>query len=313
MPTQDINAAFSAGIEKNLQIELRQIPPTYPYVFQMETSDSKYVDMVNWETYGSPVRKEPLMPVQMGASRQSFGKRFVPDTFALGDIISKEDWEDDKYGVLHRLLPKTGGGMGMAFRTLLEVQHWGMFANLGYVSGTSVQGSPDGVSLFNTAHPISQGNSGTTASNRPSVEADLSIASYQAASTNVRTQKAANNFQYVENNVAKLVVNQSLSYIATQILKGDWEVNTADRNLNVIKSENVKLVTTPYFTKSGATGTNNSWFVQGDNHYLYSIMRSPYNVDTDFDVYVKGFVFTCDIRFAFGWADWRGVYGSLGI
>lgn len=313
MPTQDINAAFSAGISKNLQIELRTKAPTYPYVFHTGTSDSKYEDVVNWQTYGAPTRKEPLMPVQMGSAAQSFGKRFVHDTFALGDIISKEDWEDDKYGVLHRLLPKTGGGMGVAFRTLLEVQHWGMFANLGYVSGTSVQGSPDGVSLFSTAHPMSQQNSTTTWSNRPSVEADLSIASYQAASTNIRSQYAANNYTYLENNVARLVVNQSQSYIATQILKGDWEVNTADRNMNVIKSENVQLVVTPYFKKSGATGTNNSWFVEGDEHYLFSYMRSPYNVDTDFDIYVKGFVFTCDTRFSYGWADARGTFGSLGI
>jgi hypothetical protein len=312
VPTRNINAAFSAGIRRHIGIEYKEDPPVCTRIFHMDSSTSKFEDFQLWENYGPPVRKDPGTPVIFGEARQSFSKRFVHETYALGDLIPKEDWADDKYGVLHRLLPAKGGGMARVFRTNYDIQHANMFVNLGYVSGSSVAGSFDGVSLFNTAHPISASTAGTTVSNRPSTDVDLSISSYQAAATNIRTQYEANNYTYLDNEPRMLTVHPSLQYVAKQILRGQWERGTADRNTNYITDDNIDLCTWKYFKKSGSTGTNNAWFITGRNHELMSFMRAAYDVESDFDLYVLAYVFTADMRFSFGWVDWRGTYGSVG-
>lgn len=311
MPTRDINAAFSAGISKHLQIEMKEKPPTYRRIFQEDTSDAKFVDMQLWEGYELPVRKSPAMPGFLGGAKESFSKRFIHDTYYLGDVIPDEDWEDDKYGVLHRILPAKGGMMGRAFRALKEVQHANFFINYGYVSGTSVAGMSDGLSLFNTAHPLSANNT-TTFANRPSTDVDLSISSAQTAAINLRTQKSASGNIYLENEVACVVINPALHYVANQIYKGQWERGTADRNENFLRRDNVDIIEWAYFTASGATGSNNSWFVLGEDNYLFSFDRAAYKVESDHDIYVLATIFAASTRFSFGAADWRGVYGSKG-
>jgi len=219
---------------------------------------------------------------------------------------------DDKYGVLHRLLPAQGGGMARVFRTNYEIQHANLFINLGYVSGTSVAGSPDGVSLISTSHPISATNA-ATASNRPAVDADLSVASYQASWVRLTLQKEANNYTIIDNEAAQLVTHPSLRYVARQILYSDWYPNTADRDVNYNKDDRIKYSPWKYFAKSGSTGTNNAWFLKGRTHYLHSFMRAAYDIDSQFDVYVKAYVWTADMRFSLGWIDWRGIDGSVGL
>lgn len=311
MATREINAAFSAGISKHLQIELAEKPPVFDRVFHVDNSDAKFVDVQLWEGYGLPVRKTPSLPGVIGEAKQSWLKRFVHDTYYLGDILADEDWEDDNYGVLHRILPAKGGMLGRSFRALKEIQHANMFVNFGFTTATNVAYGPDGLSLFNTGHPLSANNA-TTFANRPSVDADLSIASAQAAATNIRLQYAANGVYYVENDVACVVVHPSLHYVANQIYKGEWERATADRNANFLKNDRVDIIEWAYFKSSGSTGTNNSWFTIGDDHYLYSFDRTAYNVNSDHDIYLGATIWAATVRFSYGWGDWRGVYGSKG-
>jgi hypothetical protein len=312
MPTRNIAPAFAAGIREHCGIEFQVIPPICTQLFHMENSTAKFEDYQFWENYGSPTRKNPGSPVTMMEARPSYSKRFTHDTYAGGDVIPDEDWDDDKYGVLHRLLPAQGGGMGRSFKTFYDIQHALMFINLGFATGTNVAGSPDGLSLFNTAHPISAGNPLVTYSNRPSVDVDLSISSYQAAATNIRTQKEPNNFSIIDNEPARLTTHPSLRYVAKQILKGEWERGTADRNTNYIATEGCDHTEWKYFTKSGATGVNNAWFVEGDTHWLYSFLRNAYEVDSDHDIYILAHVWVAFMRFSFGWVDARGTYGSIG-
>jgi hypothetical protein len=295
-----------------LQIEYREKNPVYPRIFQVDRSDAKFVDMVLWQGYGLPAPKTPGLPGQFGENLQSWTKRFFHTTYYLADIITDEDWADDKYGVLHRLIPAKGGAMARAFRTLKEISHANMFNNLGFVAGSSVAGSPDGVCLFSTSHPTSSNNTTTLIANRPTVDADLSITTAQAAAINLRLQYAANGVEYADNEIKGCFFNPALEYVAKQVWKGKWERGTGDRNENYLTDDQVDLIPWAYFKSSGATGTNNSWGVFGDTHYMYSFDRTNYKVDTDHDIFVLAMIFAASFRFSNGWADFRGVFGSKG-
>lgn len=312
MPTQNIARAFADGISRNIGIEVQVVPPTCTQVYHMGTADSKFVDQQLWQNYGPPSLKIPLVPVVMNEAQQSFGKRYIFPTFASGDVISEEDWDDDKYRVLHQLLPAAGGGMARAFKTFYDRTHANLFINLGYVSGTSTPGSPDGYCLFSTSHPTSA-NISTPIANRPSVDVDFSIAAYQAAKVNMETQYESNGYSYLDNVLRKIVVHSSLQYVAAQILYGKpYQPFSNNFTPNIIADEKVQLVVWPYFQKSGSTGTNNAWFGLGKTHYLQSFMRKAYKVHADYSQDIMAFKWTCAFRFGLGWSDFRGTFGSTG-
>lgn len=311
MATTELTSVFSKGMTKFFNDEYKELNHVCDRIFHTNKTDSRYVDAQGLELYPQFDDRLPGMPVLQGAIRESFGKRYTIVNYALGDSIPFEDFKDDQYGVYNRLIPKKGGALARAWNVTRERVCADMFKNLAFATGTSVADSPDGVSLFNTAHLVSKFNAGTTKSNRPSVDVDLSIASYQAAVTNLGKQTAPNNQEFIENKIRLLVVENSQQYIAKQILKGDWEVNNADRNLNVVKGEGDVLVWS-YFEKSGATGTNNAWFVVGENHSLNIFDRQQFDMMSDEDISTLSYLFVASARMVVGYDDWRGVYGSKG-
>lgn len=311
MATSEIPSLFSKGITRQFNLEYNELNHVCDQIFHTTKTDSRFVDAQGYELYDQFDTRLPGETVKQGQLRESYGKRYTIVNYGLGDTIPFEDWKDDQYGVLNRLLPKKGGALARAWNVTRERICADMFKNLAYKTGTSVPDSPDGVSLFNTAHPVSKFNSGTTKSNRPSTDADLSIATYQAAITNLGKQAAPNNTEFIENKPRLLVVENSQQYIANQILKGEWEVNSADRNMNAVKGIG-KVLVWSYFEKNGATGTNNAWFVVGENHSLNIVERQDFAMDSDEDIATQSYIFVATARLDVGFDDWRGVYGSVG-
>lgn len=305
---------FNKVAVKHYLAEEKLIPSVIDKLFHVETIDTPYTDDQLWEMYSGPEPKLPLQPVAQGAFQPSFSRRYVPVMYALGDVIAEEHWADDQYGVIHRVLPSRGGALARAFATHKEKLAADLFQILGF--GTApVAGSPDGQPLFSTAHPISVSQSDVTASNRPSTYVDLSHTAYNAMWANLAQQPAANNYDLISNRPRLLVVNPTQRVVANQIVKGDWERGTSDRNINIAKGD-CEVLVWPYFRKTGAasaTGSYNAWFVIGQTHFLKWFNRTGFNLKTDYDIDVLGYKFVAFMRYVCGWTDWRGTYGSAGV
>lgn len=309
----DLGPAFARGIENHYYLEYDSITPIFRDIFHTDKMTGRYTDDQLWELYGLPKVRRPGEAVAQDSIKTNYAKRYVPYTVGLGDSIAWEDWEDDQYGILHRALPAKGGALARMFTVFQEKAAASIFTDLGWVSGTSIAGSADGVSLFNTAHPVSLNNSGTTVSNRPSTEVDLSIASITAMRNNLVTQIAPNNVEYLSNKPRIIVGHPSLRTVAMQCINGTMERGTTDNNINVLRDYNLRFIEWPYFQKSGSTGTNNAWFSVGETHYLKFFLRNDFQMKSDFEVSVLAYIFVAFMRLTFGWTDWRGTYGSLGI
>ena len=312
MATTDLVSLLSEGIKEHRGLEYKELDRVSDRIFKRDTTKSRFIDKKNMELYGRPTRRRPGEGHRQGAIQESFGKRFVMIGRGLADAIPIEDWNDDRYGVYHRMLPGKGGALARAFNVDEELVCAEFFMNLGYVSGTSVAGSFDGVAQFSTAHPISLSNSGTTVANRPAAEVDISIAAADAARTNMVTQLAANNVERLQNSIKYHVCNPATARIARQVWNTEWERGTADRNTNIMKRYNVEVLEWAYFTKSGATGTNNAWFVIGESHGLEKWIREECDIMMDTDINTKSYVFVADYRMDVGSVDFRGTYGSTG-
>jgi len=317
MATTGIAAAFTKGISEHFFITLENYPPYFYDFMHYQDMDSAYIDEQGYENYPLPTRRNPGEAVKMAEFKESFNKRYVPDNYAMGDTIPMEDLDDDLYNVFHRMLVGKSSGFARQFVTLQDIQVAGMYINFGFTTGPVAFGS-DGVALFSTSHPISLSQSSVLASNRPSTDVDFSIASYHAAWTNLSTQKGPNNIEIMRNSPRHIVTHPSQRQVAIQVLQGFWERGTADRNENVIPRDKVDLILWPYFQRSGTVGSTttppafNAWMMFGGLHYQKFFMRSNFSTQTDSDIQTNSQIFVGHIRFAYGWSDWRGSYGSTG-
>lgn len=310
MASANLYPLFIQGINDNFGLKMDMYDPEWRRIFHVHGTGDRYIWDQEWQGYPLPQPRVPGDRIAQGSFQPSFGKTYIIQNFALGDAIPQEDIRDDLYAVIKYALATKGGLMADTFQNLWQYRTAGFFQNQGFASGTTVAGMSDGLSLFNTAHPIAASNLGVTYANRPSTDADLSIATWQAASIALWTQKAPDNLTYLRNRPRCLVINPALSYVARQIRYGKWQPYSADRTINPIEAEGVDIIEWPYFTKSGATGTNNAWFMVGDKHYLNFYMRQAPEAETDYDIQTLSQVVVMSTRGDYGASNPKGVYGS---
>jgi len=316
--SQDIVPLLNKGINRHVYLAEQMLESPLPDIFHMGDMDGRYEDEFMWELYQNPQSRGPFEPVEPGQIHASYGKRWTPVTYALGDMIAEEDWNDDQYAVLTKLLPQKGGALARAHKVLREIVGANFFSVLAFAAaGNNTPTMSDGRPLFDASHPVSLSNSGVLFSNTTSTSVDLSNSSFQVAASNIRQQPAPNNTEIMSNQPRCLVVNPNQNYVAKQVLRGDWQMNSAERNQNWVTEDGIDLIQWAYFRKSGTVGATsstpyNAWFVLGKDHQLYWKSREDVTVKTDYATNVLAYLFVSYARFVCGALDWRGSFGSGG-
>src|SRR3990167_6232626 len=97
---------------------------------------------------------------------QGYDKKYQADTYELAFMTSKEALDDEQEEVVSDAALALGASMTFTYNT----DHANLYNN-GF---TSTTGSPDGVAIFSTAHPLIGGGNG---SNTLATAADLSVQS----------------------------------------------------------------------------------------------------------------------------------------
>ena len=170
----------------------------------------------------------------------------------------------------------------------------------GYVGG-------DGVTLINTAHPISQGRS---YSNKLSTDAAMSQTSVEQLLIQIRSA-VDNNGKRIRLKAEQLVVPPALEFQAEVILKSVLRSGGADNDLNPIKSTGMlpngaHVVTRLSSSKAGFVQTN-------AENGLMLVMRRPLERSTEGDFETDSMRYKATERYATGWHDPRNVYGTIGL
>lgn len=308
---------FSKGLDRHFGLAYPLYSSRIPDIFHTDMISARVEDRQGWTSYlNLPESRLPGEQITMNEFAADFGKRYIVGNYGTGDVLPQEDYDDDQYGFLAREIPAKGGALARLFNLLEEYVASSYFTTLGYVSGTSVAGSPDGVSLFNTAHPQSLVNSATTVANRPSVDVDLSAASLQDACTALSLQTASSGLEFIDNPARILVANPKNRFVVKQLLRGQWEMDSANRNQNFLTEEGIRPVMWPYFRSSGTVGAGtsayNSWFLVGATHFLTFLRRQSTQIRADFSILSLSHIYVAYSRFVLGHDSWRGTYGSQG-
>lgn len=304
----DFSPLFQKQIQEHVLIGSKKFQPIGPQLFHAADTEARFYDMQTWQGPGTFQSRIPLAPISLDTVAPSFNKRYIMVPYSLGTVVAEEDIADDMYGMITKWTAATGGLWAVSRATTMEYLAASFFGN-GF---TATAGMPDGVALFSASHPVSRNNPNATYSSLVSGNPDLSMGSLLTARQQIVQQKAANNLTFLENNIKRLVVNPNSHQVAMQILRGEWERGTADRNMNVLRKEDIQLVEWPYWTAHGTTGTLNSWFIQGDQHSLYWVTRENMRFASEKLAGFNAIAFYLHMRLAFGATDSRGIVGSQG-
>ena len=271
----------------------------YTDLFETFSSDKSYEEDVQIVGFGVVPQKAQGASVTYDSEVQGPTTRYTNVAYALGYIVTHEELKDDLYSEVSNT---RASALARSFRQTKERVGAGIYnraTTSGYVGG-------DGVVLLSTAHP---NTSGGTFSNKLSVDADLSESALEDII--IQVMQATDDRGLLINLMPKsLHIAPANWFNANRILKSEYQTDTANNNINVIKATGalpMGVKVNHYFTDTDA------WFVRTDcpnGMKYYEREAMMFDQDNDFDTMnakAKGYE-----RYVFGWTDPRAVYGSTG-
>ena len=276
--------------------EYAQHPVEYKKFFTMETMKQNFdkeqgvttLPLASEKTEGNTVTYEQLF--------QGFQQEYVARTYSIGIQITEEMVDDDLYNYIAQAPKYLAQSMRHTEETIATNVLNNAFNN-SFTGG-------DGLELCSRVHP--NVGDGITQPNEPSTASDLTQTSLEQAFIDIKNFRDDYN-KRLNYSPTKIIVPRSEMWNAQEILKTEYKTNSADNNVNLMSRQGLELVQTNFLTDQDA------WFLTTTcpNGLKFKTRRpNKYQADNDFDTGNKKLKTT--MRFATGFTDWRGVYGSPG-
>jgi phage major head subunit gpT-like protein len=269
-------------------------------LYETATSDRSFEEEVKLSGFGAaPVKREGA-GVAYDTAQEAWSVRWVHETIAMGFAITEEAMEDNLYDSLATRYTKAMA-RAMAYTKQVKAAAW---FNGGF-SGTTYLGG-DGVTLFNTAHPLVGG--GTNA-NRPTVAVDLNETSLENAEITINGWTDERGLLMASRS-QKLFVPPQLQFVAERLMKTEKRPGTADNDVNAIKSKGT--IPGGYSVQHFFTDPD-AWFLKTDvpngMKHFQRVARKE-KMDGDFDT--GNVRYMSRERYSFGPGDPLAVFGSPG-
>jgi phage major head subunit gpT-like protein len=296
---------LNSNIRKIYGDELKQVPTQYQNVFHLENSSKDREIESSASGLSQFVQTGENQPVTYEDRNQGYDVTYTHQKWAKAISISKEMWDDDRFGVMRR------GTQDLARSKMRTKDSIGAdIFNYGFTSGGGGKASftaGDAVALFSASHPRTDG--GSNQSN--TTTADLNEASLETALVAMRaTVDDKGELQGVSPDT--LIVPPALEKEARILLDSSQRVGTANNDINPYQGR-LNLIVWDRLG-SAAGGSDTAWFVLDKSlHKLMYFTRMDSGLqgpDYDFDNDVAKW--KDSFRCLPGWSDWRGVYGSKG-
>src|SRR3990167_7195645 len=266
-------------------------------IFDVRDMGNKpFVRTTTVASFGSvPVKSEGANVVYDDLA-QGYDKTYTADSYELAFRASKEALDDEQEEVVSDAARALGQSMTYAY----NVDHASVYNN----AFTSTTGSPDGVALMATNHPLIGGG---TEQNELTTAADLSVSSIRDAVNDIAdTTDDAGKLLHWRPKI--LLVAMENSWLAKELIQSPDRPDTADRSINAFRDDGLRVVSWPYLTDADA------WFLLAEpsRHFVRSYWREKPNTMHDWDFESSSMKVKIRSRWIRGWSEFRGVYGSPG-
>jgi hypothetical protein len=277
----------------------KQHQTQYTDLFETKQSDKAYEEQVMVTGFGVAPVKAQGAGVIYDSEVQGPVTRYTNVAYALGYIVTYEELQDDLYVAVSQT---RSGALANSMRQTKERVGAGIL-NRGFNSSYT---GGDGVELFSDSHP---NVSGGTYSNVLSTSADLSEAAIEDMVIQISNATDDRGLKIALNSKS-LHVSTSNMFEATRILESVYQTGTADNDINAVKAMGslpMGVKVNNYFTAP------NAWFIRTDcPNGLVHFERNEMAFTQDNDFNTMNAMAKAYERYAFGWTDPRGVYGSEG-
>lgn len=303
MPDFVLEEALPA-LEEIVMDTMEEFPMEHEEVFNVRNMDRGIVQHSG--VSGIPAVKQVAEGEEYGQDRMYQGYDTTFKAVKYGTIvpITQEMLDDAEFDEAF----DRAEAMGRAMREAQRISAAEVFNN-----GFSDTG-PDGVSLFNTAHPLVYPGAGNS-SNRLAVDADLSLASIEDLVTVMRKTKDQSG-KKVLIRPRSLIVPPELEFLAHELLESESkpQASTAgsQTEVNAVNSIRARYGLQPvvfdYLTDDDA------WFLAGGkgSHKLFWYWRKRPMTSTDMEFKTDVSLMKISSRWTKGYSDFRGLAGSAG-
>jgi hypothetical protein len=287
------------GLNALFGLEYTRYGEEHKELYETEKSERSFEEETKLSGFSAAPVKNEGSAIAYDNAQEAFTARYNHETIALGFSITEEAVEDNLYDSLSARYTKALA-RAMAYTKQVKaasVINNGFSAN--YIGG-------DGVALFSTAHPLTNGG---TNSNRPATGADLNETSLEAAVIQIAAWTDERGL-LIAAKPRKLVIPPALMFVATRLLETSLRVGTTDNDINALKNNG--SIPEGYCVNHFLTDSN-GWYLTTDvpnglKHFERTALAN--SMDGDFDT--GNVRYKSRERYSFGWSDPLGIFGSPG-
>jgi hypothetical protein len=286
------------GLNALFGLEYKRYAEEHKEIYETENSERSFEEEVKLSGFAAAPVKNEGAAIAYDNGQEAWTARYTHETIAYGFSITEEAMEDNLYDSLSARYTKALA-RSMAFTKQVKAA---FPLNNGF---TSYQ-SGDGVTLFNTQHPLVSGGYN---SNRPATPADLNETSLEAAVIQIAAWTDERGL-LIAARPRKLIVPPSNMFVATRLLETELRTSTADNDINALKSNG--SIPEGYTVNHFLTDPN-AWFLSTDvPNGMKHFVRSPLATSMDGDFDTGNARYKARERYSFGVSDPLGIFGSPG-
>jgi len=287
------------GLNALFGLEYARYGEEHKEIYDTETSERSFEEETKLSGFSAAPVKNEGSAIAYDNAQEAWTARYNHETIALGFSLTEEAIEDNLYDSLSARYTK---GLARAMAYTKQVKAAAVINNgfnAAYAGG-------DGVSLFNTAHPLV--SSGTN-SNTPAVAADLNETSLENAVIQIAAWTDERSL-LIAAKPRKLIVPPALQFVATRLLETELRVGTTDNDINALKNNGA--IPEGYTINHFLTDTN-GWYLTTDvPNGMKHFVRTPLQNSMDGDFDTGNVRYKSRERYSFGWSDPLGMFGSPG-
>lgn len=279
--------------------EWKDQKPIWRRLYNIKDSDKRSELITTVTGVGDIPEKGEGAPYVTDVIRSGYTKEFLHTEFGMMFEVTQTALEDDR----HEVLADHAKWFMFSARVVQEKR-----AALAFNNGFGSETTPDGVSVFNTAHVLKGGG---TARNLLTVAADLSWTSLQQALVDWQREtkfEAGQNMMAVEDLI--LHVPPELEFTAAKLVSSTLQPGVADNDLNTIRTlRNITVVKNVYLTDTDA------WFLLAGNktHGFTSYTRVPMSMEPAMiDPRTRNRLYPIRFRQSWGVKWWQNAFGTPG-
>jgi|TARA_R110002020_G_scaffold47238_1_gene134467 hypothetical protein len=287
------------GLNALFGLEYDQYSQEYNEIFKTESSDRAFEEEVMLSGFGAAPTKSEGSAVSFDDAQEVYTARYTMETIALAFSITEEAIEDNLYD---RLASRYTRALARSMSQTKEVKGAAVLNNA--FDSTFTGG--DGLELCSTAHTLANGS---TFRNELSTSADLNETSLEQALIDVAGFVDERGLKVAVRGM-KLIVPKELQFTADRLLESTLRPGTADNDVNAMR--NMGMLPDGYAVNHFLTDTDAFFIITDAPNGLKLFNRTPVRTSMEGDFDTGNVRYKARERYAFGWSDPRGIFGSPG-